>query len=126
MAEEAVDEVTKNQGYLRESLSRGNKEIREFRGEAIFEDIQTVYKRKIEDLQADVKSLTRSQDYAFDFSPNNSQSLVMGKELDAREILRQDFQASVDIRNKKIEMNIMVDRYNHLFGHTYERDNTVK
>jgi len=106
-------------GFLMESLRRSNKEIRQQRGDAIAEDLQIIYKRKVEDLEVDVKRAVRQQENAFDFSPTNSQSLVMAKELESVDILTKDLTLSLEIRNLSIQLNLAKDRYNILFGKVY-------
>ena len=82
MEKEEVIE-TEAKGFLQQSLNRSNKQIRQERGDAIAEDLEIIYKRKVEDLEVDVKRAKRQQENAFDFSPTNSQSLVMAKELES-------------------------------------------
>lgn len=106
-------------GFLQQSLNRSNKQIRQERGDAIAEDLEIIYKRKVEDLEVDVKRAYRQQENAFDFSPTNSQSLVMAKELESVDILGKDLALGLEIRNLSIQLNIARERYNHLFGHTY-------
>jgi hypothetical protein len=113
-------ETTAGHGFLAASLGRSNKQIREERGNAIAEDLQIVYKRKVEDLEIDVRRALRVQQNAFDFSPTNSQSLVMAKELESVDILEADLKTSLDIRNLKVKLNHAKSRYNVLFGDTYE------
>lgn len=115
----------KNGGFLIASLSRSNRQIRQERGEAIAEDLQVVYQRKVEDLSMEIKRLLRKQENAFDFSPTNSQSLVMAKELESTDILDQDLAISMDIRNLRIKLAIAQQRYNFLFGPTYNIENVI-
>lgn len=115
-----TQEVSVKSGFLQESLSRGNKQIRLERGDAIAEDLEMVYKREIEDKEVAIKRLTRQQANAFDFSPTNSQSLVMGKEFDAGMVKDEDLKTSLSMHNETIKLSIAKKRYNYLFGHTYE------
>lgn len=113
-------------GFLQQSLNRSNKQIRQERGDAIAEDLEIVYKRKVEDLEVEVKRSLRKQENAFDFSPTNSQSLVMAKELESVDILSQDLALSLDVRNLKIQLNLARHRYNILFGFKYELDGSLE
>lgn len=115
-----ADAVEEKRGFLHESLSRTNKQIRTERGEAIYEDLEMAYKREIEDLERDLRREQRKQTNAFDFSPTNSQSLVMGKDFDAQETKDIDLKSALEIHNLGIKLNIAKKRYNHLFGETYE------
>jgi hypothetical protein len=107
-------------GYIQESLGRSNKAIKAERGDAINEDLEMVYKREIEDKEVSIKRLTRKQINAFDFSPTNSQSLVMGKDFDAGEVMLEDLKSGLDIHNETVKLTIAKKRYNFLFGETYE------
>lgn len=119
MAEEIKE--TEVKGFLKESLLRGNKAIREQRGEVIWEDLEMVYKREVENKQIDLKKIDRRMANAFDFSVTNTHSLIMKREdFDATEVMMEDLQLGLD-REKTIDkLNIAKKRYNHLFGHTYE------
>ena len=117
MSEEEVIDV---KGALHASLERSNKEIRQERGDAIAEDLQIIYKRNVEDIEMAITRATRDQANAFDFSPTNSQSLVMAKEIQSVEILDRDMGTSLAIRELEIKYEIAKKRYNHLFGKTYD------
>lgn len=112
------DPKTEIKGLLYQSLSRTNKQIKQERGDAIVEDLEMAYGRKIEDLIRDIKRLQRDQTNMFDFSPTNSQSLMMGKDVDAQDILDKDLIKLIDIREKTIKLNLLKDRYFELFGKT--------
>lgn len=105
-------------GSLYESLARSNKQIRQERGEALAEQLETTFRRNIEDLRYDMKDLERKRTNMYDFSPTNSQSLVMAKEVEARGILIEDAAISLDIRNLEIKLEIADKRYLELFGKT--------
>lgn len=104
------------EGALYQSLRRNNKEIRQDRADTIAEELEMTFSRGIQDLEMKLKRLTRERDGMYDFSPTNSQSLVMAKELHADEILIKDYQLSVQIRQVEIELEIARNRYTHLFG----------
>lgn len=120
MSEETQEAQKAKKGFLDESLSRSNREIRQERGDAIAEDLQIIYKRNVEDIEMKLTRLNREQKNAFDFSPTNSQSLVMAKELDSNTILEKDIAMSLKERELKIQLNVARQRYNFLFGETYK------
>lgn len=115
MAELKTDE-TLIEGALYQSLSRNNKEIRQDRADTIGEELEMTFSRGIQDLEMKLKRLSRERDSMYDFSPTNSQSLVMAKELHADEILIKDYQLSIQIRQVEIELDIAKSRYVYLFG----------
>ena len=123
---EEGQEVQKTKGgFLNASLSRSNQQIRQERGDAIAEDLQIIYKRNVEDIEMKLTRLSREQKNAFDFSPTNSQSLVMAKELDSMQILEKDIQMSIRERELKITLNVAKQRYNFLFGETYKLEEII-
>ncbi len=105
-------------GTLYASLERSNKQIRQERGEALAEQLETTFRRNVEDLRYDMKDLKRKRTNMYDFSPTNSQSLVMAKDIEARGILKQDETISLSIRNLQIRLDIAEARYLDLFGKT--------
>jgi len=116
MSEQIKEVEVEVVGSLYASLSRSNRQIREERGDALAEQIETAFRRGIEDLRYDLKDLKRKRSNMYDFSPTNSQSLVMAKDVEARTILVDDKAISVRIRNLEIELEIMEGRYVELFG----------
>lgn len=117
MAKEEVQNVqTTKTGFVYQSLARSNKQIRQERGDAIAEDLEMTYKREVEDLAMSLRRLKRDRDNMFDFSPTNSQSLVMAKNLESADIKEKDLQITMEIRNTTIKYDLAVDRYVNLFG----------
>lgn len=110
MAEENV------QGAFVASLKRNNKQIRDDRAASISEDAQMAYRRGIEDLEMTIKRMRREQDNMLDMSPENAQSLILGKDFDANKYLELDGKLSLDIRNTEIKLDLAQKRYNFLFG----------
>lgn len=110
---ETVDEI---KGALYQSLNRNNKEIKQDRAETIAEDMEMTFKRGVEDIATKLKRLTRERNNMFDFSPTNTQSLVLAKELDSGLILQKDMELSIQIRQMEIELEIAQNRYEFLFG----------
>ena len=84
-----------------------------------------MYKRKVEDIAMDITRAIRDQKLAFDFSPTNSQSLVMAKDVKSVDILEKDLATSVKVRELRIHLNMAKDRYNFLFGETYKLETIV-
>lgn len=104
-------------GALYQSLSRNSKEILKDRAETISEDLEMTFKRGVEDIAARLKRLNRERNNMYDFSPSNTQSLVLAKELDSREILSRDTKLSIEIRQVEIELGISQERFEYLFGY---------
>lgn len=109
-----VEEETKGAFVL--SLKRNNKQIRDDRAASIEEDAQMSYRREIEDLEMRIKRMRRTQDNMLDMSPDNAQSLILGKDFDAKAYIEMDTKLGLDIRNTEIRLEIATGRYNYLFG----------
>ena len=114
--ETKVQESPVVEGALYQSLRRNNKEIRQDRADTIAEDLEMAFSRGVQDLEMKLKRLIRERDAMYDFSPTNSQSLVMAKEVHGDEIIIKDYQLSIQIRQVEIELDIAKNRYTHLFG----------
>ncbi len=102
-------------GAFAESLKRNNKQIRNDRAQSIVEDTEMVYKRTIEDLEMDMKKMTRERDNMLDLSPTNAQSLVLASDFDSRGYVDKDIDLGVKIRNIEIKLEIAKTQYNLLF-----------
>jgi hypothetical protein len=103
-------------GAFIDSLKRNNGKIREDRAIAIGESAQMRYKRKIEDLEMELKQLKRDRDNMMDLSPASADSLVLASDFDAQTFVDKDVQIGITIRNLEIQLEIARDRYNHLFN----------
>lgn len=103
-------------GALYQSLARNNKEILKDRAETISEDLETTFSRNAQDLSKKLKRLNRDRNNMYDFSPTNTQSLMLGKEVQADDILIKDMKLSIEIRQIEIELEIAINRYEYLFG----------
>lgn len=104
------------QGAFLESLKRNNKQIREDRAQAIGEDTEIVYKRRIEDLEIEIKKMKREQENMLDLSPSHAQSLILASDFDSGAYAQKDIDLGVKIRNAEITLEIAQNRYAYLFG----------
>lgn len=105
-------------GAFIDSLKRNNAKIREDRAIAIGESAQMRYKRKIEDLEMELKQLKRDRDNMMDLSPASADSLVLASDFDSQTFVDKDVQIGITIRNLEIQLEIARERYNHLFNQT--------
>lgn len=117
MTEETkVEEKPVPQGAFFDSLTRNNQKIRRDRAEAITEDAQTLYRRRIEDLELAVRRMQRERENMLDLSPTHAQSLVLATDFDANSFVEKDIELGVKIRNDSIRLEIAKAQYNVLFG----------
>lgn len=97
------------------SLVRNNKKIRDDRAIAIAESAEMLYKRKVEDMNLQIKQLRRDREAMLDLSPTDAQSLVLASDFDAQKFVEKDIQLGTAIRNLEITLEIAQTRYTHLF-----------
>jgi hypothetical protein len=103
-------------GAFISSLKRNNKQIRDDRAQAIGEDAQLIYKRKIEDLDVSIKRMKRDQENMLDLSPSDALSLKLASDFNSEEYTQKDIDLGVKIRNAEITLEIAKKRYAYLFG----------
>ena len=108
--------VPEVKGAFIDSLVRNNRKIREDRAQAIFEDAELIFKRKVEDLQVKLNRLKRSRENMLDLSPNSATSLIVAADFDAEAYVNKDMELGIEIRNTEIELDIAKRRYAYLFG----------
>jgi hypothetical protein len=113
---EKEDNIKVQSGAFIESLKRNNKQIRSDRADAISEDAQLIYKREIEDLEVSIKRMKREQENMLDLSPENTLSLKLASDFDAKLYVSKDIELGVKIRNEQIKHEIAIKRYRYLFG----------
>ena len=119
MSDEEKDAVTTPvTGAFIESLKRNNKQIRADRAEAIGEDAQLIFKRRVEDLDVELRRLKRNRENMLDLSPDNAMSLKLADNFDSRDFVEKDIALGVEIRNTDIKLEIARSRYLYLFGAT--------
>ncbi len=104
------------QGAFFDSLKRNATQIKKDRALAIAEDAQIIFRRTVEDLEADLKKLKRTRENMLDMSPNSAISLKLAEEFDSRTFVTEDIGLGVEIRNTEIKLEIAQTRYKYLFG----------
>ena len=114
--ENAVQEVPVKEGAFVASLKRANSKIRQDRAQAIAEDAELVYKRKIEDLGMSIKKMKREQENMLDLSPTTADSLTLASDFNGEQYVNKDIELGVKIRNAEITLEIAKVRYAYLFG----------
>lgn len=113
---EAEATEQKVEGKFLESLKRNNRKIREDRAQAIVEDTELLYKRKVEDLKLNITRMKREQENMLDLSPTDAQSLTLASEFESEVYVGKDLDLGLKIRNAEISLEIAKKRYEYLFG----------
>lgn len=109
-------------GALAASMLRNPKQIRADRGLDIYEDLESVYRTKLENLEREIKKLKRKRDGKIDLSPSNTLSMLMAENFDADKFMVEDIEFSKEIRQKMILQKIIQARYDFLVGDGTESD----
>ncbi len=109
-------QLSELKGRFVENLTRNNKKIRTDRALAIVEGAELLFKRRVEDLSTEIKTLKRERESLLDLSPTNADSLVLASDFNPGQFVEKYLQLGVKIRNKEIELNIASQSYTDLFG----------
>lgn len=116
-----TEEVTAN-GAFNDSLVRTAKQIRKDRADDITTDVETVYRRKVEDIGLKIRRMRNKLKSSLDFSPDSVHSLKPAGEVDAEQFSNNDLKLIRDIRDEEIIFNLAAKRYQFLFGKTISLD----
>ncbi len=109
---------------FKEYLTASFRQIREDRADGIAEDTEIEYRRDIEDRLRRIRQYDRQRDnLILDLCPSNITSTqVVPGDFDAAKFKEKDIQIGIDRRNDLIILEIVVDRYESLFGAYPEAD----
>ncbi|MBR6176595.1 MAG: hypothetical protein IKQ70_01765 [Bacteroidales bacterium] len=109
---------------FKDYLTASFRQIREDRAEGIAEDTEIEYRRDIEDRLRRIRQYDRQRDnLILDLCPSNITSTqVVPGDFDAAKFKEKDIQIGIDRRNDLIILEIVVDRYESLFGAYPEAD----
>lgn len=105
-------------GAFKAELMKNFSQIKATRAESVSEDVETVYKRKIEDLCHAIRRYDRDrEDIITDLYPtNNFNNTVVPSDFSADRFLEKDLEIGINRRNAVIKLEILLDRYQYLFG----------
>lgn len=103
-------------GAFAASLLRNASKIKEDRAIAIYRSAERVYRRKVEDLQAEIDDLQTSRLSLIDLSPTDINSLVLATDFKSDDFYEKDMRITLDIRERKIRLDEAKARYEELFG----------
>lgn len=103
---------------FKDSLTASFSQLRADRAEGIAEDVELEYKRDIEDRMRRIRQYDRKREnLILDLCPQSITSTqVVPSDFDAREFMKTDVKIGIDRRNECVILEIVVDRYEQLFG----------
>ena len=97
---------------------RNFKQLKESRAESVAEELEIMYRRKIEDLCHLIRNYDRDREnIILDLSPVNALSgAVVPSDFRAEDFMMKDLEIGRNKRDALINLKIMVERYTVLFG----------
>ena len=103
---------------FKEALMRNFKQLKESRAESVAEELEIMYRRKIEDLCHLIRNYDRDREnIILDLSPVNAMSAaVVPSDFRAEDFMLKDLEIGRNKRDALINLQIMVERYVELFG----------
>ena len=103
---------------FKEDLMRNFKQLKESRAESVAEEVEIMYRRKIEDLCHLIRNYDRDREnIILDLSPVNALSGAVGpSDFSAEGFMMKDLEIGRNKRDALINLQIMVQRYTELFG----------
>lgn len=110
-----AEELKQQPGAFVSTLRRANTKIREDRATMIAEDAETMYRRKLEDIEMSIKQLKRTREAMMDLSPSDANSLTPAKDFKASEYVATDLSLTVEIRQLEIQLEEGRKRFDYLF-----------
>jgi hypothetical protein len=111
------EEVEAKEGAFFLSLKRNAKQIREDRARLIVGDTERIFRRKIEDIEDDIRKLRYRREGLIDLAPDSTTSTVVApKDFDSSRFTEEDVRIGIEIRNLEITLEIAKERYAILFG----------
>jgi hypothetical protein len=113
MSEEKV-----NQGLFLANLTRDFKQLKRDRAESVAEDAEIAYKRHIEDIcRALRENKRKTENLMLELAPTTSfDATVVPANFDVNKFMEADEKLGLETRNLSIRLEIMLDRYETLFG----------
>jgi hypothetical protein len=110
-----MTEEIKN-GAFTATLKRNNDKIRADRAELIEDSAKLTYRRAVEDIEMEIKKLETKQKTMLDMSPDDTTTIINSQDFDADEYVTKDIELAKQIRNEKIKLEVVKERYGYLFG----------
>mgnify|MGYP001346243107 CR=1 FL=1 len=102
-------------GKLFASISRTFPKIRMDRAQMISRSIETLYRRKVEDLYVALESFEIERENLLDMAPDSALSTKAAANVDPKAFVTKDLELSLMIRKTQIEYYTAKARYNELF-----------
>jgi len=120
-----MSDLKKAQGAFANSLLRNSSKIKEDRAITIFRNAERYYKRKVEDIEAEIQDLETERDSQLDLSPTDINSLVLASDFKSDQFFETDLKLTLKIREARIRLEEAKNRYAFLFSGVAESTATA-
>jgi len=107
-------EELENKGVIFRDLAKNSRTIRNDRAEAIAEDLEITFERKIKDLELKIKRLKRDRKSLSDMSPDNVTSIIRVDDFNAEDFYDNYRKKTLEIRNLLVEYRLMIAHKRYL------------
>jgi hypothetical protein len=103
---------------FKDKLKRSYKQLKDDRAEAVVEELETAWKRKVEDLCHDIKKIDRDRNNLIDdLSPDVTfKTNVVPSDFDGLQFMNKDIELGMKRRNALIVLRVTLSRYEDMFG----------
>lgn len=120
--------MEKKHNTFKEDLMRSFKSLKESRAESVAEDVEIIYKRQIEDLCHQIRNYDRDREnLILDLSPSSAFSgNVVPSDFKPADFLNKDIEIGLNKRDAIIRLEIVIDRYEYLFGEIQDKSIILK
>lgn len=107
-----------NKGVFKQDLMRTFRQLKESRAESVSEDVEIIYKREIEDLCHRIRNYDRDREnLLLDLSPISAgNGAVVPSDFNPAAFMQKDVEIGLNKRDAIIKLEIVIDRYEYLFG----------
>lgn len=111
-------EETKNTGVFLANLTKNFKQIKQERAESVTEDVETTFRRHIEDLCKDIRDIDRTlQNLFLSMAPTTAlENTVVPADFNASAFMKKEQELGLERRKLLITLRIMLERYEYYFG----------
>lgn len=113
-----------NKGLFYQNLTRDFKKLKADRAESVTEDAEIAYKRHIEDYCRDLREISRRREnLMLELAPTTTyDATVVPADFDVNKFMAEDEKLGIKSRELTIKLEIMLDRYEILFGEYTDKD----
>jgi hypothetical protein len=123
-----MESIENQKSVFKQDLMRTFKQLKESRAESVSEDVEIIYKRKIEDLCHQIRNYDRDREnLILDLSPTSAlNGSVVPSDFKPDSFLAKDLEVGLNKRDAIIKLEIVVERYEYLFGEITDKSAILK